>query len=56
MLTQDILDPDAFWEKELMRANQDLLFSCFIDDPKSATPLQNFVKGLDKYILAANFS
>lgn len=28
-----------------MRANKDLLFSCFIDDPKGATALQNSVKG-----------
>jgi hypothetical protein len=43
---QDILDPDKFWEKELMRANKDLLFSCFIDDPKGVTTLQSSVKGL----------
>lgn len=29
-----------------MRANKDLLFSCFIDDPKGVTVLQNSVKGL----------
>lgn len=39
------MDPDAFWEKELLRASDDLLFSCFIDDPKGATALQHFVKG-----------
>jgi hypothetical protein len=43
---QDIVDTDRFWEKELMRANNDLLFSCFIDDPKGVVALQNNVKGL----------
>jgi len=46
LYTNDILDPDKFWEKELMRANKDLLFSCFIDPPKGVTALQDFVKGI----------
>ncbi|KAI5120453.1 hypothetical protein M0805_008500 [Coniferiporia weirii] len=30
----DILDPNSFWEGDLIRANEDLLFSCFIDAPQ----------------------
>ncbi|KAG5736063.1 Calpain-9 [Termitomyces sp. T112] len=29
--TKDILDPDAFWTKELLRANTDRLFGCAFD-------------------------
>jgi hypothetical protein len=47
---KDILDPDKFWGKELMRANKDLLFSCFIDPPKGVTALQDFVKGCHSFV------
>jgi hypothetical protein len=33
---QDILDPDEFWENDLLRANEDLLFSCFYRDQPNA--------------------
>ena len=33
------MDPDDFWKKDLLRASEDLLFSCFIDDPEG-TPHQ----------------
>ncbi|TFK66253.1 cysteine proteinase [Pluteus cervinus] len=29
--TKDILDPDLFWQEELLRANQDRLFGCAFD-------------------------
>ncbi|KAF7976478.1 hypothetical protein HWV62_6749 [Athelia sp. TMB] len=42
----DIMDPDLFWQKDLLRANEDMLFSCFIDPPKGTPAIQNTVKGL----------
>ncbi|KAH8108535.1 cysteine proteinase [Phellopilus nigrolimitatus] len=33
MYMNDIMDPDAFWEDDLLHANKDLLFSCFIHTP-----------------------
>ncbi|KAG8958941.1 hypothetical protein FRC03_008689 [Tulasnella sp. 419] len=33
LYVQDILDTDAFWRDELMRANEDRLFACFIPEP-----------------------
>ncbi|KAI5120454.1 hypothetical protein M0805_008501 [Coniferiporia weirii] len=32
--TNDILDPNSFWGSDLVRANGDLLFSCFTDAPQ----------------------
>ncbi|KAL5482317.1 hypothetical protein ACEPAI_8911 [Sanghuangporus weigelae] len=29
----DIMDPDEFWNTDLLRANEDLLFSCFLFNP-----------------------
>lgn len=43
---QDIMDTDLFWTKYLVRANQDMLFSCFIDQPKSSPTNSMYVKGL----------
>ena len=40
------MDPDLFWQKDLLRANEDMLFSCFIDPPKGTPAVQNTVKGL----------
>jgi hypothetical protein len=42
----DILDTDLFWEKELMRANQDLLFSCSVKNPKSVPVFKEKIKGI----------
>ncbi|KAF7970854.1 hypothetical protein HWV62_22746 [Athelia sp. TMB] len=42
----DIMDTDLFWTKYLVRANQDMLFSCFIDQPKSSPTNSMYVKGL----------
>ncbi|TDL19165.1 cysteine proteinase [Rickenella mellea] len=33
--TNDIMDPDAFWKHDLLCANHDLLFSCFVNQPVS---------------------
>ncbi|KZP04006.1 cysteine proteinase [Athelia psychrophila] len=41
----DIMDEDAFW-KDLLRTNEDMLFSCFIDPPKGTPAQQPTVKGL----------
>lgn len=30
MHTSDVLDPERFWNEELMRANTDRLFGCYI--------------------------
>lgn len=27
------MDRDEFWEKDLLRANKDLLFSCYVHGP-----------------------
>lgn len=27
------MDPDEFWSNDLVRANEDLLFSCFLVNP-----------------------
>ncbi|EJC98426.1 cysteine proteinase [Fomitiporia mediterranea MF3/22] len=40
----DIMDPDNFWGNDLLRANNDLLFSCFIDAPDGM--LDGKVKGI----------
>ncbi|TFK50435.1 cysteine proteinase [Heliocybe sulcata] len=37
----DILDPDRYWTEELLKVNQDRLFSCSID-----TPSISYVQGL----------
>ncbi|KAF8604400.1 cysteine proteinase [Ceratobasidium sp. AG-I] len=31
MATKDIMDPDKFWEDELMKANKDRMFGCSVD-------------------------
>ena len=43
---QDIMDADAFWKKDLLRADEDMLFSCFIDSPKGTPALGTFVRGI----------
>jgi hypothetical protein len=45
--TADILDPDTFWEEELTRANQDLLFGCYIQQRSGSKA--TFVKGTLRY-------
>lgn len=40
------MDPDQFWEKDLLRADRDMLFSCFIDDPKGIEVYSSLVKGI----------
>jgi hypothetical protein len=42
----DILDTDLFWEKELTRANKDLLFSCSVMNPKGVSVLEDKIKGI----------
>lgn len=44
--TNDIMDPELFWTKDLVRADEDMLFSCFIDSPKGTAALESFVKGI----------
>ncbi|TDL21385.1 cysteine proteinase [Rickenella mellea] len=34
--TNDIMDPDTFWMRDLLCANHDLLFSCFVNQPAPA--------------------
>jgi hypothetical protein len=43
LYTADILEPDIFWEEELMRANKDLLFGCSISQTSGSNA--TFVKG-----------
>jgi hypothetical protein len=44
---QDILDPDEFWEKDLLRANDDLLFSCAVEEVSwGASPAQSPINGI----------
>lgn len=40
------MDPDLFWDKYLLRANDDMLFSCFIDAPKSTSTTTKYVRGI----------
>ncbi|KAF8318702.1 cysteine proteinase [Clavulina sp. PMI_390] len=43
----DILDPDQFWEEELVRANKDRLFSCSIYEMRNSFgPVNDTVSGL----------
>ncbi|KZP28279.1 cysteine proteinase [Athelia psychrophila] len=42
----DIMDPDLFWEKYLLRASDDMLFSCFIDAPKGTPTNSSYVRGI----------
>ncbi|KAF7976604.1 hypothetical protein HWV62_6102 [Athelia sp. TMB] len=46
LYTNDIMDADAFWKKDLLRADEDMLFSCFIDSPKGTPALGTFVRGI----------
>ena len=45
-LIKDIMDTDLFWEKELLRANDDVLFSCSIGSGSSGASADEFIKGL----------
>ena len=40
------MDHDQFWEQELLRADRDMLFSCFIDNPKGIAVYSSTVKGI----------
>lgn len=42
---QDILDTDLFWDKELLRADEDLLFSCAVSAPQGVTVFENQIQG-----------
>ncbi|KLO18822.1 cysteine proteinase [Schizopora paradoxa] len=42
----DIIDPDEFWRTDLLHANEDVLFSCFVDEPKGVTTYSNSVNGI----------
>ena len=43
---KDIMDTDLFWEKELLRANDDVLFSCSLGSGSSGASVDEFIKGL----------
>jgi hypothetical protein len=45
LIFQDILDVDLFWSKEMLRADDDLLFSCGVMDPKSINVSLSSIQG-----------
>lgn len=42
---QDILDVDLFWSKEMLRADDDLLFSCAVFDPQGIKATMDTIEG-----------
>jgi hypothetical protein len=42
---QDILDIDLFWSKEMLHADDDLLFSCAVFDPQGIKATMDTIEG-----------
>ena len=42
---QDILDVNLFWSKEMLRADDDLLFSCAVFDPQGIKATMDTIEG-----------
>lgn len=46
LLINDILDVDLFWSKEMLRADDDLLFSCGVRDPQGINVSLSSIQGI----------
>ncbi|KIM82630.1 hypothetical protein PILCRDRAFT_820507 [Piloderma croceum F 1598] len=46
LLINDILDVDLFWSKEMLRADDDLLFSCAVFDPQGIKATIDTIEGI----------